>query len=191
MTRSAFPWTSPTRRFTCASAIRRDSTICYRPEGWRLLFHGSAASPLSRAALSALSRGAYRPAPFGPDGRRSRRRHPPRRAPNRRPSRRCHNGHRGATRAPPAAPEQLAHGGAELGGRLHRAHSRRLESGVLVGCRALAARHDRPGMPHALAGRRSEPGDIRHHGLAGELSDVAGGRLLVAAPDLADEDDAP
>src|SRR5438874_980658 len=106
MTRSAFPWTSPTRRFSCASAIRRGSLMWYRPKTCRLFFHGSAPSALPRASY-----------------------------------------------------------------------------------RALAARDDRPGVAHALAGRCGEPGDIGHHGLAHELSDVLSGRLLVAAADFADEDD--
>src|SRR5437764_14212647 len=197
MTRSAFPWTSPTRRFTCASAIRRGSLIGYRPKTYWLLFHASAPSALPRTSYRALprtSQRARRPHPRrrGPDGRRSRRGPcascgslPPWRCPHGC----CAHRRRGTACAPLPGSQQLVHGRAELGGGLDGAHARRLEGGVLVARRALAARDDRPGVPHALAGRCGEPGDIGHHGFGDELADELGGRLLVAAADFADEDD--
>src|SRR5438876_9137961 len=198
MTRSAFPWTSPTRRFTCASAIRRGSLMWYRPKTCRLLFHASAPSALPRASYRALPRASYRtrrphPRRRGPDGRR------PRRGPcascGSLPPWRCPYGccphrRRGTACAPLPGPQQLVQGRAELRWGLDGAHARRLEGGVLVARRALAACDDRPGVAHALAGRCGEPGDIGHHGFGDELADELGGRLLVAAADFANQNNA-
>src|SRR5205823_11689554 len=91
-------------------------------------------------------------------------------------------------RAPPA--EQLIHGAPELGGRLHGANPGRLERRVLVRRGALAARDDGPGVPHALARRSGDAGDVGDHGLADELADVMRGGFLIAATDLTHENDA-
>ena len=91
-------------------------------------------------------------------------------------------------RAPPA--QQLIHGGTELGWGLHGANARRLERGVLVRRGALAARDDGPGVPHALARRSGDAGDVGDHGLADELADVMRGGFLIAATDLTHENDA-
>ena len=47
-----------------------------------------------------------------------------------------------------------------------------------------------PGVAHALAGRRRDAGDIGHDRLGDEAADEVRGRLLVAAADLAHQNDA-
>src|SRR5262245_18225302 len=48
---------------------------------------------------------------------------------------------------------------------------------------------DRPGVPHLLAGRGGEAGDVGDDGLGDILGDEFGGALLGVAADLADHDD--
>src|SRR6266540_1771099 len=50
------------------------------------------------------------------------------------------------------------------------------------------SRDDRAGVPHTLAGRRLEAGDVGHHRLGHVLGHEGGGLLLLVAADLADHD---
>src|SRR5882672_9812328 len=187
MTRAALPCTSPTRRLSCASAIRTESLMCHRPS----------APPAPRGALrrarclasreAARSCGArFRPR-HGPSGW-PRGLERPRAGARRARCRRTCRGAAPGARAP--LTQQLIHGRTQLGGRLHRTNAGRLECRVLVRRGALAARDDGPGVPHALARGSSDAGDIGDHGLRDEPADVMRGGFLVAATDFTHENNA-
>src|SRR5690606_35973620 len=89
----------------------------------------------------------------------------------------------GGTELP--ALELLPDRAAELRGRAHRRHAGGVQRPVLVFGRALAARDDGTGVPHALPGRRGDAGDVGDDRLRHLGSDVLGGRFLVAPADLA------
>ena len=89
-----------------------------------------------------------------------------------------------------ASLEQLGHRRAQLGGRLHGAHARRIQRAELVRRRALAARDDRAGVAHALARRRGDARDVRDDRLGDVVLDELRGGFFIAAADLADQDDA-
>src|SRR6202171_3777321 len=188
MTRAALPCTSPTRRLSGASAIRTESLMCHRssaPPALRRALRRARCLASREAARSCGARFRPRHGPFGwPRGTLERFR-----ACARRP--RCRRTCRGAapgTRAP--LTQQLIHGRTQLGGRLHRTNAGRLECRVLVRRGALAARDDGPGVPHALARRSGDAGDIGDHGLGDEPADVMRGGFLVAATDFTHENDA-
>src|SRR5947207_11638840 len=164
----------------------------------RLLFHESAPSALRWAlpcARGLASRQAARCGSArlrahhplgGPRGTLGRFRGCP--GARRSPARRADWGALPGGRAPPT--QQLIHGGTELGGGLHRANARRLEGRVLLRRRALAARDDGPGVPHALARRSGDARDIGDHGLADELAELMRGGFLIAPSDLTHGNDA-
>src|SRR5690606_21452625 len=76
------------------------------------------------------------------------------------------------------------------GRTFHRADTGGLQRAIFVRRGALAAGDHRPGVTHALAGRRGDTGDVGHHRLAHVACDVRGCSLLVATADLADHHDA-
>ncbi len=105
-------------------------------------------------------------------------------------ARRCFRGRLGPRPRAARGLERRGHRRAELGRRAHRRDAGMLEGRVLVRRGALAAGDHRAGVAHALAGRRRDAGDVGDHRLADVAVDELGRRLLVAAADLADHDDA-
>src|SRR5580700_392189 len=209
MMRAALPRTSPTSRSSCARAIFSDCVMMAVARGGnrsaraQLLFHGSAmpaaraaprpaptrAAPCRRTAATAgrpprLPRraGLSCRAAFAPRSWLAHGASPAGRARRARLASRARRG------APPL--QQRSDGRAELGGRLHRTHTRGGEGGILVGCRPAAPGDDRARVPHALARRRGDAGDVGDDRLADEAADVVGSCLLVAAADLPHQDDA-
>src|SRR6185436_3915627 len=90
-----------------------------------------------------------------------------------------------------STPWQLVgHGLAEIRERADGAHACFLEGRKLLRRRTLAARDDRAGMPHTLAGRRRDAGDVADDRLLDVLREVFGRGFLVGAADLDDHDDA-
>src|SRR5690349_1943024 len=85
--------------------------------------------------------------------------------------------------------QRVADQARNLGRNARHGNARGFERRHLLGGRAAAARDDRAGVPHALAGRRGLAGDERHDRLLHVLADELGGLFLVAAADLAHEHD--
>src|SRR5262249_11930408 len=174
MTRLALPCTSPTRKFSCASAIFRVSLMCAAREGsavYLAAFRRSfkSAAPAARRAARLTARGRTACALRGRLSRGSR---------AARLWGLCRAlRYRRSGRAPLA--QQRGHGGTELRGRFDGAHPRGGKRGVLVRRRTLAAGDDGTGVAHALAGRGGDAGDIGDDRLADEAVDVARRRLLI------------
>src|SRR5580658_2852006 len=165
-TRVAFPWTSPTRKLSCASPMRNRGSVLMRPLPSLDGSPCGAARRVSRHACRFATRTALLGRPLA--------------LRNKAPGFGCR----------PTRLEQCGHRRAELGRRLYGARTGGLERAELVRGRPLAAGHDRAGVAHALARRRGDSGDVGHHGLGHMALNELSPRLLVATADLADHDDA-